>query len=259
MCVLAVGAAASEASAAWLTDVTAPERAGYSLVYTKDLATSSSNGSAVVYATDNSGSIANGTFDRVGYYMELQSATFGHQFAWVAFDTLTAQANKTGVPNDVSGEFYQAYLSNMNVESNVAGVVTGTGIATGNIEFWSTNYSPPSSAGVPGADGTKYDFGDRPDPGGYGSMQLHNYGASQTLMAYNQWGGNGIDAGIGNDPNTGRANYSPDWTFASNGGIYSAKLLEVYVHSVPEPTSLVLFGLGALGLLAYRRRRASTN
>jgi sialate O-acetylesterase len=251
-----------------VTDGSAPERAGYSLVYTKDLGTASGNGSAVTYATDNSGSIANGSFDRVGYYMELTSGAFGSQFVWVSFNTLTAQANKTGVPNDVSGEFYQAPVSNMNVQSNAGGIVTGNGITTGNIEFWPSNYNQGNDAGVPNASPSVFDFGDggANTGAGYGSMQVHNHDldgvgtgtAGQTLFAYNQWGYGGTDLGIGNDPVTGRENYSPDWTFAGNGGIYSAKLLQVYVH-VPEPASMVLFGLGAVGLLAYRRRTARVN
>ncbi len=58
-------------------------------------------------------------------------------------------------------------------------------------------------------------------------MQISNYGAGQTLLAINNWGGNGgsnIDIGIGNQPVN-----NPDWTFANNAGNYTLKNLIVLV------------------------------
>ena len=61
---------------------------------------------------------------------------------------------------------------------------------------------------------------------GYGSMQVHNHQAKQTLFALNHWReGNHADIGIGSQP-TG----NPDWTFAGNAGSYEAKRLRVLVR-----------------------------
>ena len=107
-------------------------------------------------------------------------------------NAFTPDAAKFGVPHLATGAFFQQPVANMNVASNVAGIMTGTGLAGGNIEFWSTNYLQNNSARVPGASSATFDFGDQPASGGsgdYGSMQIHNSAAAQTLLAFNNWGG----------------------------------------------------------------------
>jgi sialate O-acetylesterase len=96
------------------------------------------------------------------------------------------------------------------------------------MEFWPNSYRAANSANVPNASGQVYDFGDEPiDPvDGFGSMQVHNHAAKQTLFAINHWKeGSQADLGIGNQP-TGY----PDWTYAGNAGSYQAKRLRVLVR-----------------------------
>ena len=82
---------------------------------------------------------------------------------------------------------------------------------------------------MPQASDQTYDFGDQiadQPADGYGSMQVHNHAAKQTLFAVNHWrGGNGADIGIGNQEKG-----NPDWTFAGNAGSYQAKRLRVLVR-----------------------------
>jgi sialate O-acetylesterase len=81
---------------------------------------------------------------------------------------------------------------------------------------------------VPNASSAVYDFGDQPtDPAdGYGSMQMHNHDAKQTLFAINDWKqGAGTDVGIGN-----QAQGNPDWTFAANAIDYPVMRLVVMVR-----------------------------
>ena len=113
----------------------------------------------------------------------------------------------------------------MNVASNVPGIVTGTGLPGGNIEFWRSNYATDNLAGVPNANAATYDCGDNaggPSGGGtYGSFQLHNHDALQTLFAYNRWndGVTQSDLGIGNNTQTTDDNrVNGDWTFTGNAG-----------------------------------------
>ena len=128
----------------------------------------------------------------------------------------------------------------MTVLSNVAGIVTGTGITTGNVEFWPSNYNQSNGRAaanggpVPNASATAYDFGDgnAGTTAGHGSMQIHNYDldgagtgtAGQTLFSYAAWGASRVsEMGIGNNPNTAQA---PDYTVTAN----LDKLLDKYTE-----------------------------
>jgi sialate O-acetylesterase len=143
-------------------------------------------------------------------------------------DAFTDDITKIGVPTTASHAFFQQNLAHLNVYSNVPGIITGEDIAGGNIEFWPNNYAQGNKANVPNASGDAFDFGDvAVDPvDGYGSMQIHNHDAKQTLFAINHWReGEHADIGIGNAPTN-----SPDWTFAANAESYTTKRLRVYVR-----------------------------
>jgi len=61
---------------------------------------------------------------------------------------------------------------------------------------------------------------------GYGSMQIHNHDAKQTLMAINNWNaGNKADIGIGNCSSN-----NSDWTFSANAQTYTTKRLRILVR-----------------------------
>lgn len=209
------------------SDDNVSELAGYTQVYQLDIPDNANyDGNMPAYSIDNSAIPIDG-IDRIGYYMELEkNNSCVTEWVWVSMDAFTQDLGKTGVPVSSTGAVWQQFVENMNVESNVAGVVIGSGISTGNMEFWHHCYNTSNSLGVPGAANT-FDFGDAYSGGScYGSMQIHNYGESQTLFAWNAWDrGNGDDIGIGN-----RASGSPDWTFASNTSSYSVKNLEVWVR-----------------------------
>ena len=236
------------------------EASGYTLVYSLAVQnTASYNLGTIPYSVDTHLSIANGSFSRVAYYMELQTASGLLQYAYASMDAFTTDASKIGVPSTPTGALFQQLVAHMNVVSNVAGVVNGTGIATGNLEFWHSDYVTANGAGVPGASNSLYDFGDEPNGNlNYGSMQISNYGAGQTILAYSNWGGDGGigDLGIGN-----QATGNPDWTFANNAAGFTVKNIQVLVqtNNVPEPASVVAFGLGLLGLGMVRRTKRVTS
>ena len=131
-----------------------------------------------------------------------------------------------------------AVIDNMNVESNVAGVVTGTGISTGNIEFWHHCYTRENDTSVLNARDDVYDFGDSliaDRMSCHGSMQVHNYGETQTLFAFNAWDTDRINAvGIGNQTSD-----HPDWTFADNIDDYTLRSIEVWV--LPQKLAVLDF------------------
>jgi len=167
-------------------------------------------------------------------------------------DAFTQNLSLIGIPTAVNGAYFQRNVRNMNVAGNVPGIVTGTALTGGSIEFWRSNYGTDNIAGVPNADAGSYDFGDNaggPAGGGtYGSFQIHNHNldARQTLFAYNRWndGINPSDMGIGNNTQlTGDNRVNADWTFRGNAGSYTIKTLQVLVRPGP-PTRAAILPLG---------------
>ena len=161
------------------------------------------------------------------------------QYAWASMDAFSSNLDEIGVPSSDSGVTFQQAVTNLNVVSNVPGVSTGESM-NGNIEFWPNNYFAGNANGVPGASGATLDFGDERSAGGtYGSMQVHNTTGSQTVIAFNRWGGGftaPVDIGIGNNPGA-----NPDWTFEQNGADFTIRKLQVLVRTSGDltPPSLV--------------------
>jgi lysophospholipase L1-like esterase len=209
------------------------EATNYTLVYSLDIPNLPSYGTGVVYNLDQRTNVSG--FSRIAYYLELQqNGSTAINYLWVSMDAFTTNVNLIGVPTPDTGAFFQQSITNMNVNSSVAGIITGTGLAGGNLEFWPSNSSPLNSARVPNAKDTAYDWGDSPSPGNYGCMQVHNHDSSQVLFAFNGWGGAGgiADVGIGNSV----GNYL-DWTFSRNATNFTIKTLQVYVLATPtQPT-----------------------
>jgi len=201
-----------------------PEVKDYKLVYDLDL---SMLGPVIQYAVDNHAAIT-GPFDRIAYAMELQDSKGNTQWVYASMDAFTDDIRKIGVPTVASHAHFQQNLSHLTVYSNVPSLTTGENLDGGNIEFWPNNYAPGNAANVPNASSETYDFGDQITDllDGYGSMQIHNHDAKQTLFALNHWReGSAADLGIGNAPSG-----NPDWTFAANGESYVTKRLRVFVH-----------------------------
>lgn len=201
-----------------------PEAKDYQLVYDLDL---NKLGANITYDVDNHSKLEK-AFDRIAYFLELQGKDGKTQFLYASMDAFTDALGKIGVPTVQSGARFQQNVANLNVYSNVKGVVTGTGLAGGNIEFWPNNYGPVNSTKVPHASAQVWDFGDEVVgvPDGYGSMQIHNHDAKQTLFAVNHWKEGGhADLGIGN-----QSKGNPDWTFAGNADSYKFKRLRVLVR-----------------------------
>lgn len=203
-------------------EANAPEMKEYQLVYDLNLANLGKN---LKYDVDNRASITK-PIDRIAYILELDD-----KYMFVSMDAFTTEVDKIGVPLIASDARFQQTVANLNVISNANGIINGTGISTGNIEFWSGNYGPANQANVAGASNDKFDFGDIfTDPkDGYGCMQVHNFGQAQTLLAINNFGaGGGGDIGIGNNTNG-----NPDWTFTGSGNQYRRKRLRVLVKLKP--------------------------
>ncbi len=201
-----------------------PEAKSYQLVYLLDLA---KLGTDIRYDIDNRSQIK-GPFDRVAYCLELQDASGATSDVFVSMDAFTDSLDKIGVPTVQSGARFQQNVAHLNIFSNVKSIVTGTNLEVGNLEFWPNNYEPNNAAKVPNASSASFDFGDEPSApaDGYGSMQLHNHDAKQTVFALNHWReGQRADLGIGNAPEGNQ-----DWTFAANAGSYKTKQLRIYVR-----------------------------
>ncbi len=199
------------------------EAKDYELVYDLDLKNLSS---AITYTTDRSKEIT-GAFDRIAYFMELRQGDGPLQYVYVSSDAFTDKISQIGVPTPASKAFFQKNLSNLTILSNLEKLTGGEMIA-GNIEFWPNNYGPGNPTKVPGASDRIYDSGDEISgaAAGYGSMQIHNTGAKQTVFAVNAWkSGAAADLGIGNS-----AGETRDWTFSKNAGNFEAARLRILVR-----------------------------
>ena len=206
------------------TRVSLAEARDYTLVYDLDIAKVAGN---ITYDVDNRARVI-GPFDRLAYFLELQKPHEPMQYVYVSMDALTKDLAKIGVPAYATKTRLQQKVANMNVISNVVGVATGSALTGGNIEFWASSYGPVNSAKVPNASSSVWDFGDQPSPpgDGYGCMQVHNYGAKQTIFALNNWKhGANADLGIGNS-----AGKTRDWTFTGNAQTYTVKRLRILVR-----------------------------
>ena len=170
-------------------ELLAAYKANSKLVYEYDLKSGSGFGdkTKVNYVVDNSDAIR-GRITRITYLAEIVKKDGEKQFVCVSMDPFTTNVRQIGVPVKSSGAAFQTRVQNLNVLSNVSGVRTGR-IKEGNIEFWPNNYGGQNKARIPGAANDKYDFGDeKTSPEiGYGSMQIHNFGARQTIFAYNNF------------------------------------------------------------------------
>ncbi len=211
-----------------------PEAADYTMAYSLDIANSPDYSGTLVYTRDNREAV--GAFDRVAYYLELQTAGGELQFAWVSMDAFTNAVGSIGVPTAMSRAVFQQPVANMNVRCNVAGVTSGTNLPGGNIEFWPNTYTAVNAAAVPGASDTLYDWGDNRTTSTYGSMQVHNHDAGEVILAFNHWGTSGAgQLGIGNNPGA-----HPDWTSQDNDTTYTVKTLQVFARpSTNVPPEIV--------------------
>ncbi|HCE45297.1 MAG TPA: hypothetical protein DET40_17290 [Lentisphaeria bacterium] len=200
-----------------------PDAKGNQVIYYLDLVKS---GDTIKYDVDNHKTFKK-PFDRIAYYVELKTETGGLQYVYVSMDAFTDDLGKIGVPTSESKASFQQLITNMNVHSNVKGIVTGKGLK-GNIEFWPNNYKEKNGKAVPNASDSVFDFGDEISKEmGYGSMQVHNYEAKQTIFAFNAWrDGKNADLGLGNS--TGK---SLDWTFTKNTSSYTVKRIKILVHA----------------------------
>jgi sialate O-acetylesterase len=209
-----------------MVDRLVPQAKGYELLYSHDIGSGGTSQNAAAYRVDRAKEV--GAFDRVAYFLVLQKDGGPIQYVWASMKPFTTDARRLGIPTvSTQANFHQA-VEDMEVLTNVDGVTTGEGM-TGYIEFWPSNYGPENTGQVKGASDEAFDFGDTPGTtvAGYGSMQIHNPSAKQTVMALNRWWDAAIDVGIGNSPEG-----NPDYTFRGNAGQYRIKRLMVLVRPV---------------------------
>jgi hypothetical protein len=175
------------------------------------------SGNNIVYSQDNSASYSDSDLQadgvRIGYRMEVtyNGTNYYAETFFDAWDGITL--SRLQFPS-LSNEFaIQDNVTNMSVDSNYP-TVTNTSSTTGRLEIWPWNYGPGAQIG---GDNSKYDFDDTHSGGSsYGSMQVHNLSAAQTVMAWNRHSASNPDIGFGNNPATGG---HPDWTFSGGSSL----------------------------------------
>ena len=198
-----------------------------------------------IHGVNNSRALSRVAYSRVAYCLELvRKDTHATNWVWTAFDWQGDDFAKIDIPT-AEGGISAMIVTNLEVKSNVGGIVTGSNIATGNIEFtpynfwtWNRNYNDtyhvPNADDEGGCDFGDHLFGtDNTDTGTNGEghtgcMQVHNYAERQTIWAVNNFNG-GVDneeiaVGIGNN-----SGYHPDWTNEKTGHLYEKMTLYVMI------------------------------
>jgi len=172
--------------------------------------------------------LASDLINEIRYRMELTVGATTY-YADVSFDAWDGVGvSSLQIPNG-SGQnqsfVLQRNVSNMSVDSNYSGVVTGTGL-NGRLEIWPGNYGPGFSGLLPSGNASTYDLDDQGESiAGYGSFQVHNLRDSQTVLAWNNHGQSEPDVGFGN------ADVHPDWTFDPSLFVQSSSWkLSIYVR-----------------------------
>ena len=185
------------------------------------------NKTKFIYENDNSRTLK-GPFEKVAYFLALKEKTGGVQYAFVSMDPFSQNPKELGVPAKSVGKIFQQNVTGVEVKSNVPAVTTGFFDQGCNIEFWDCSYGPPNFAQVPHADDSSWDFGDRPNPDespGYGSMQIHNHQAQQSIICFNRFAAFGTcDVGIGNSSGKSR-----DWTQTGSAKRFAGGELKVLI------------------------------
>src|SRR6185369_13734256 len=124
-----------------------PESSNYTLLCSLTLPNAANyNNTGVTYDIDHRRWLTN--FSRVAYYVELQQSNSAVQFVWAAMDAFTPNANKLGVPSFDTGAFFQQPVTNLDVRSSAPGVVSGSGLTGGSIQFWSGLPAAPTGRGA---------------------------------------------------------------------------------------------------------------
>ena len=233
--------------------VPAELRAGYVPIYSVNVPTS--NGvnwrNGVPYYLDATRSVAGG-IERVAYYFEqVKKDGTGTNFVWTSFDGWTNNPASYGVPAKDSLGFGQKWVTNQDVYSNVDGVVNGTGMDGGFLEFWPHNYGGQNNNNIPYA-GSLCDWGDALTGGAttwHACMQVHNVTNQQTIFGISNFNGSNtaqpVGAGIGNNTQyrvnrTATGSINPDWTQAyDNTDNFSSMKLHVLVRTKSDVPAYV--------------------
>ena len=192
------------------------------------------SGNNIVYSQNNSASYSDSDLQadgaRIGYRMELtyNGTDYYAETIFDAWDGITLSSLL--FPTVSNANVIQRTVTNMSVVSNYP-TVTNTSSTSGRLEIWPYNYTKDANSGI-GGNSSIYDFDDtHSGSSSYGSMQVHNLSAAQTVMAWNDHSASQPDIGLGNNPATGN-NTHPDWTFsgASSLGKSNWKFQVLFRH-----------------------------
>ena len=189
-----------------LYETTTPTRSGNNIVYSQNNSTSYSDSDLQ----------ADGA--RIGYRMEVtdNGTDYYAETIFDAWDGITLSSLL--FPTVSNANVIQRTVTNMSVDSNYP-TVTNTSSTSGRLEIWPWNYGESAQNNI-GGDNSKYDFDDRHHgSSSYGSMQVHNLSAAQTVMAWNNHSASQPDIGLGNNPASTGNNKHPDWTFSGGSSL----------------------------------------
>ena len=214
-----------------------PEAADYTLLYTLEIPGSPNFPQAdIPYAVNNMVDWE-GPIDRIAYYLTIQAEGEERAFVFISGEAFTQDVTSLGIPQ--TGIAWRRPFDDLQVVSNLPGIVESDGGNTGFLELWSNGYADDNNWNVTGASDATYDWGDNPSTSsavGHGSFQVHNLTAQQVLLAFNRFNAAAPCAiGIGNNQLPYRGVMHPDWTVNYNCETKTLRHLQVLVRRGEVP------------------------
>jgi len=212
-----------------------PEAEGYELLYTVEIPDRPDFSDGEIPYVVNNMPDWEGPIDRIAYYLTTQEEGQPRGFVFASGEAFTQDVSRLRIPHD--GILARRPFHDLQVVSNLPGVIARDGGGTGYLEMWSNGTDDDNRWNIIGASDARWDWGDSPNGNvGGGMFQVHNLTEQQVLLAFNRFlSANVCTVGLGNNLVPYRSIIHPDWVANYNCERMTTRVLQVLVRRGDVP------------------------